>query len=506
MTEPPEDDPIPDFDPIDITASDRDNVGFALSRRIIAATISVVALVVLLFTAEHIGGMSRFWQGIGTASHSRHASIAGNQAAIPLLGVSGASHEPGHFNTGDWQSVPLPSTLQTPQSIAATTDATAPGTLYFCDTSANVITATGPTSLWRSTDAGVTWATIAAPLPDGTFCTITTAQEDAQSLVVGVAKAKSSDRCGMEAYWLTRDGGLMWNALTMPPDIPYGTAVQCRLLVTQHHLYLAITATFAQAPYQRTRLERSDDRGLTWESADGDFGAKGYFDPIILGENMLAVNLASATQPAIEGLWVSQDSGVTWQWLGRVPGGADMLGLQPADITKGPPGYLVVALYTFTGAQIPSSSADVHITTNQNTKTWGTLPPLPAIGATAEHTGVAAPLALTGDGNLIALGADPLTYVPGTQPNPTYSRATQPPSQWLWIWNATQQHWYVANTPSPLPPSATCGFCWHAMLSRASAGGWDLWIVNHDSIGTNTLYHVYVPPLNAGTAVRSNRG
>ncbi len=508
MTDPPMDDPIPDFNPIDIAALHAADAGRGRAWRAVAAAISGVALIAFVLSAENVGAMSQIWQGIGAALHLRRGEmtrVEGGQVVMPVLGVSGASHAPGYFNTGAWQIVALPAVLQTNQSIAATGSG-APGTLYFCTTGTGATTEAGPTTLWHSSNAGATWERIAAPLPDGTNCTVTIAKNDPQSVAVGVATAESSDRCGMEAYWLTRDGGLSWNEVTMPPDIPYGVSVQCQLLVTQNHLYLAISSTHAQAPHQRTHLECSDDRGLSWASADGDFGAKGYFAPVVLNGGVLAVNLVSATLQSLAGLWLSNDAGATWHRQGPPVGSADVLGVRLPEATRGPPGFLRLVLYDFTGTQIPSSVSNVRITTSQDGATWGVLPPLPATGATAEHTGVAAPLALTGDGNLIALGADPLSYAPGSQANPAFTRATTPPREWLWMWNASEQHWYVATTPSPLPPSGTCGFCWHATLSLAPTGGWDLWIVNRDTSGVNTLYHVFLSPIAAIPAMAAQRG
>ena len=349
-----------------------------------------------------------------------------------------------------WEQLALPTSVSNILGVAvAPTD---PNIILACSALPH------PLTLWRTTDAGRHWTSYRPALEAGRSCDFSFAPDDPQRISLQVALSGSDGQpCAGDAFYLSGDGGASWKRLPAHTSVaPTSVNGWCDLHVTRRHLFVAYGFVLSPQEPQISRLERSDDDGVTWTRADRGLGERSDFHmPQVGPADTLAMNVIhmpaqmniNAPLPPTE-LWMSSDAGNTWRKVSALPEGVGtfLWATQPAAGTPWPGANH--PFYALEHEQIPSNLYRERALMSADGRGWTLLPPLPVAGATTDRPGVLQALGVLPDGRLAVWGPNPQ----GTVPLPEVIPETLP-AFWLWLWDPTTQRWQVI-----LPSSGSLAF------------------------------------------------
>jgi hypothetical protein len=415
---------------------------------------------------------------------------------------------PGQFSAGEFEPVPLP-VVPNARLMLPVLSRHDPATAYLCTKGPGGVQTNGPTNdeitLWVTHNAGQTWSR--APLPGsiGLDCEVDPAIDGSPRVVVNM-DAAAPDQNGLVrggGNFLSEDDGATWRSLqcaSLDPSVcadgglwPFPSA---------RHLY---TQTMIQG---RFTLARSDDGGQTWQRADHGLEGLGdnwFVQPLDGSGEALFIGDVPSQSTALTTLWVTHDAGANWQRVtsGGLPdppfGGPDFTPIiTEPPLTDASRACRCVFVADAHDGPLPlrfnwrpySSRDLVH---------WMPLPPLPLAGTSAQFSGVATPLGMTGDGRFLALGPDPEEGLPF----PVGYRGPLPKTvPALWAWDTHTGRWNVSRTHFPCPDPQNCDLYEIGSLGVSSGAGttgqprgtW-FWIVAHWSTDPATphWFRVFVP-------------
>lgn len=332
-------------------------------------------------------------------------------------------------------------------------------TVYACTRSGAWIT------LWNTHDAGQRWSSIPLPATAGTSCSFSIAASQPQHIAFLVNEASDAQRpCDRDTLYLSTDSGSTWEHISHPSIAPQGAKNgYCTVTATARHLYIWYSYPGGQNTPQLSLLERTDNNGASWSRADTAFGTgKMFFPPEVGNDENLAISVRGANDASNTdaSLWMSHNAGHSWQRMGALPAQTGIFLLTtPQQGASWPTPK--TPFYALVDEQIPSNLYALRAFESTDGRQWVAVPPLPTIHATNAHPGMLQSLSVTGDGHLLAFGADPKTGVPsspniGQKPMNTF---------WLWSWNSHTERWQVLSSPLAHQADEGCGLCWGGQLS-----------------------------------------
>jgi hypothetical protein len=406
------------------------------------------------------------------ASCGSHTAAPGPASATA---ATIAARPPRQLASQSWEQIALPTPVsETQDFVVSPVD---PALLFDCTAD---LQGEGPGSspspqpmtLWRSTDTGAHWTRSAISVSSGIGCYISIAPDEPSRITVQVPQSYSGTQlCRHDSFYLSDDWGITWRALPPPPAIAPNSAQygSCDLQVTARHLFLVYTYDLGSAHLQVSQLERSDDDGITWTSADRGLGTDVlFFMPDIGPGDTLAMTVVPPSTPgrsyAAE-LWTSPDAGQTWRLESTLPDypGAIMLAARAqsglAWPTQGQP------FYALEEEQIPSDLYREHVLQSGDGQHWSLLPVLPVSGTSSERPGILQVLAELPDGRLALWGTGPQAGPPA--PDAIHEPMT---NFWLWLWDPTARQWQMLTLPLPVTAFENCGLCWSAQTTVSADG------------------------------------
>jgi hypothetical protein len=424
---------------------------------------------------------------------------------------------PGQFAAGEFEPVPLPVVpTATPQWRALSRHD--PATAYLCTQGPGGVQTNGSTSeeitLWVTHNAGQTWNR--APLPGtiGGDCEVEPAIDGSPRVVVNMdpAAPEQNGQVFGGGNFLSEDDGATWRSLqcaSLDPSVcPDGGVWP---FPSARHLYSQTTIQ------GRLTLTRSDDGGQTWQRADHGLEGLGdnwFVQPLDGSGEALYIGDGPGHPVILTTLWVTHDAGANWQRVtsGRLPnppfGEPDLTpiisgpGFTPL-ITEPPLADAARACQCVVVADAHDGPLPLRFNwrpySSRDLVHWTPLPPIPLAGTSAQFSGVATPLGMSGDGRFLALGPDPdagLPFPPGYHgPLPKAAPA-------LWAWDTHTGRWNVSRTHLPCPNPQNCDLYEIGSLGVSSGAGttgqprgtW-FWIVAHWSTAPVTphWFRVFVP-------------
>jgi hypothetical protein len=419
---------------------------------------------------------------------------------------------PGQFTAGEFEPVPLP-VAPNAMLVGWALSRHDPATAYMCTKGPAGAQTNGPfngeMTLWITHDAEETWSR--APLPDvfGTNCDVEPAIDGSPRVVLNVdvaAPEQNGQVVGGGGNFLSEDDGATWRSLQCASlDLSVCADGGLWPFPSARHLY---TQTTIQG---RLTLTRSDDGGQTWQRADHGLEGLGdtwFVQPLDGSGEALYIGDGSGQSTALDAhtaLWITHDAGANWQRitpgsLRDPPFGEPVLTplLTEPPLADAARACQCVFVSDAHDGPLPlrfnwrpySSRDLVH---------WTALPPLPLAGTSAQFSGVATPLGMTGDGRFLALGPDPEKGLPF----PVGYRGPLPKAiPALWAWDTQTGRWNVSRTHLPCPDPQNCDLSEIGSLGVSSGAGtsgqprgtW-FWIVAHWSTDPATphWFRVFVP-------------
>ena len=395
---------------------------------------------------------------------------------LVLLGVLLASASCGPSQSS-WEKIALPTPAAGTQDfVVSPVD---PALLFDCTANLQVADPGGsaspePTTLWRSTDTGAHWQRSPLQLGSGTQCLISIAPDDPSRMTLQVTPSEQGAQpCAYDEFYLSGDSGVTWQKLPPHTSLAPKSAENgwCDLQVTARYLFLAYTYDLGSSPQapQVSRLERSDDDGITWMRADAGLGTDALFFMPEIGPGetltMPVVHPSSPAGPTATGLWTSPDAGQTWHLVSTLPEypGPIMLAARAQSGVAWPTSER--PFYALEEEQSPSDLYRERVLQSGDGQHWLLLPPLPVSGVSDERRGILQALAVLPDGRLAVWGTDPRAGLPA--PNAIHEPTS---AFWLWLWDPAARQWQ--SLPVPLKVTATegCGLCWAAETSVSADG------------------------------------
>jgi hypothetical protein len=372
---------------------------------------------------------------------------------------------------------------------------------------------TGPLVIWRTHDAGMHWTALPLPGLVGNLCNLRVAPDGSPGVALLAYEGLNT------TPYLSQDDGNDWMRITPPPTPdPSATFVARQFWATADHLYYwysydayDTTATVpagngfgpgtATIPHYIAALWRSDNNGRTWQRADGGLESM-LADPYPTSDqNRLVARVYRGSGNGMQAeVWETRDAGQAWHVATTIGEFSGLLVVPTGGsdaVTARAPDYAMLE------EQIPSDLFRLSALERAGSGSWTTLPPLPVPGAKAGRTGLLQMYEETGDGRLLAFGADPQAGVPSADGAQAKGWTGQP-KQWLWIWDERVGRWLVWPTPLAVPYRWGCGVCLehHATWATgpaahgATASGTYLWLsdVLADGFGNGQVaYRLFVP-------------
>ena len=400
--------------------------------------------------------------------------------------------QPTQIASSRWEPISLP--LPGNRLLAYTVSPTDPETLYACANAVGTSTdsvSEGSITLWGTHDAGHHWFSISLPATSGTGCTISVALSQPQHIAFEVTNDSDDHRpCDRNILYLSTDSGASWQRIPHHSIAPQGAANGfCSITVTGQHLYLWYTFGGGENSPQLSLLERTDNDGITWSRADTDFGPGVFFFPPQIGEDGTLATIVRHARPTSETrpvLWMSHDSGRSWQQRATLPASVGTYLLtSPRQNPSWP--TPAVPFYALAGEQIPSNLYDLQVFQSPDGQQWFAIPPLPVPGASGEHPGLLQALAATNNGHLLAFGVNPNTGLPAS------AVAEQKPMAafWLWLWDPRTSHWRVLSFPLIHLADENCGLCWGSALSSGPEHATYLYVYHWGD--SDNLFRISLP-------------
>jgi len=411
---------------------------------------------------------------------------------------------PGAFTTGPWEQIsgpPVPA--GTYYELAASP--VDPLTAYTCalavSSDATSLYSAHQAPVWITHDAGVSWAQASLPPITDTCSAVSPARDGSHRVTVSVdtpALDQNAQPCAHSQYFLSDDDGATWRRIQHTAIAP-GTSGGggCALWPTSHHLFMYTQSTNDEG---HPLLERSDDDGRTWARADrglAEQNAPWYPQFLDASGDTLGALVGSEAD-----LWITRTAGVTWQRIGPIARETTALGtvvdlLSEVGPAGGPQRCRCAFAVAYAGSLVNRVGRLVFM--SRDYAHWSLLPPLPAPGTSATHSGVYQVLGATADGRLLALGAEPSA---GAVATPDRSGiATGPPPR-LWAWDTRHSRWELAETRVPCPDLQSCQFYpTGASLVAGADGktrGTTFWLIRGEGAGqsqpaTFTFYRLFIP-------------
>ncbi|HEU4785700.1 MAG TPA: sialidase family protein [Ktedonobacterales bacterium] len=387
-----------------------------------------------------------------------------------------------------------------------------PKTLYGCSASRTTSPtgiAAGPLTFWYSHDAGQHWASVRLPGTKDVYCGVSVASEGSGRLIL--LGQLYSGCANVEAY-LSVDDGAHWHAIPALPDAPTAPDHDCNVstLLSGRHLYLTYSyTTLSGSPQNQTSVEhwmfwRSDDSGQTWKRLDGNLPpeAENQFYPWLLDDGETLLLNVFRYDPATNGkpeheetqLWVSRDTGDSWEPLASIEGFSVQYILPLADARALAPS-MAHPLYLISGATMPWYYYRFQIAQVTDMQHWSPLPPLPIAGASPERLGILSILTTTPSGRLLVFGLGPDDHVPSD--NSQLLDDLRPKRQWLWEWDPVASRWTLL-APALDVPWPHCGdHCWYGWITPAQdfgVAGVSLWAQEYDAdeAGRWKTFRIYI--------------
>jgi hypothetical protein len=391
--------------------------------------------------------------------------IMGCSSSISVS-VTTPTPQPTQIVSSRWEpiSLPLPGT----RLLAYTVSPTDPETLYACTNAVGTSTdsfSEGPITLWGTRDAGHHWFTISLPATPATGCSISIAFSQPRRIAFDVTSAFDDQRpCDRDILYLSTDSGASWRRIPHHSVAPQGAAYGfCSITMAGQHLFLWYTFGGGENVPQLNLLELTDNDGITWSRADSDFGPGAFFLPPQIGENGTLATIVLHARPTSEArsvLWMSHDSGRSWQQRAALPASIGTYLLTSPQQNPSWP-TPAVPFYALAHEQIPSNLYGLQVFQSPDGQQWFAIPPLPVSGASEEHPGLLQALEATNDGHLLAFGVNPKAGLPAS----VVAEQKQIAAFWLWLWDSHSSHWQVLSSPLTHPADENCGLCWGSALS-----------------------------------------
>lgn len=421
--------------------------------------------------------------------------IAGCSASSQATGATPTPQatQTAQLIASSWASISLASLIDTDKEfLSYAVSPVDPETMYACTSDGNSPDQ-NPIRLWRTRDGGQHWSLLPVPASPGTGCALSIARAQPQRIAFLATNPYDNQRpCDLDVLYLSNDSGNSWQHISYSSIAPQGArSVYCAVTVTGHSLYLCYSFNGGQNSPQVSRLERTDNNGITWSRIDTAFGSEALFNPPQVGvDDTLAIRVMhlppvpSATK-AESSLWISRDAGNSWQQMGTLPLAGTFL-LTPQQQNSSWPSS-TAPFYALASEQIPSNLYYLQSLQSGNGQQWSAIPRLPAPGTNMKQPGLLQALAVTHDGRFLAFGINPKAGLPAhtaniQEPMPTF---------WLWIWNPRTSRWQVLSTPLNHPESESCGLCWDAQLSYSPNNATYLYVYHWDD--DKEIFRVRLP-------------
>jgi hypothetical protein len=417
---------------------------------------------------------------------------------------------PGRLSTGEWEPVAMPP-VQTAYFYDLVPSPVNPNTAYACLfleslDSGQIVMKSNIAELWVTGDAGYTWRQVELPTVVGVAgarCTVSPALDGSHRVTLSVNNLlldQNAPPCAHSVFLLSEDDGATWRRIehTVIAMEPRETS-DCQLWSTARHLFM-YTAAYSNATQAYIHLQRSDDGGSTWLSADhglGEGGAQWYAQPIDLSGDTLGALVGYKHD-----LWITRDAGAHWQMMGPISRDIVAQSLSHLVSEAGLGSWLSLCRCLYAQTLSPgylSYTQGQRVYMSRDYVHWSILPPIPAQGTSATRSGVYQILGPTADGRLLALGVDPAATPIAT---PDANGQFNSPTPRLWAWNAHTNRWDLAGPRLPCKYLQSCGAYAIGASSVTQADGalrgTMLWLAGLNGVGQSqsamfTTFRLFIP-------------